>query len=728
MKPLLLAAVLAAAPATPQKSPAPDAGLTQAAQPSLTVPGGKFLRARSGNTAVAQMFAPGIAELSLAEKRVAWSLTLAAHAGEDIALDQLGWKLVPAKQLLEGVWLFGRDAQSAASGFDGKLADYLLRFYGHGGNHDSTTGQKFVPAFTAEQLAAGASRALKAGAPWTVKDEAALQAWLQDLTPTLFDASFEPQLTSKAPPPGQDLLTASSNTAYGPGVTEKDLVGFKEKYPLNSRVVKQDGKLTEQVFRAGTPDGKVKPGLYAKELSRVIAHLQEAMKSAEPAQKAALGKLVRYFQTGSPKDWDAYNIAWLKVDPKVDANLGFIETYVDPRGHKGQWEGLVNYRDTAENQIMVLMGQKAQYFEDRLPWPQKYRRKKVSPPVAKAINLITSNPEPPAGINLPNEQHIREKYGSKSVMITNVMDAASAVTRLPLALEFSRTAEDREQAQKYSVTARKWLVAFHEVLGHASGQVDPKLKGQSPSVFLKEYDNTLEEARADLIALWHAFDPALAELSPDHEAIARQMYRDFLVEGLTNLRRVETGNAFEEDHQRGHHMTVTFLEEKGAVKQVTENGRTYLTVPDYAKMREAVGELLSKLMVIKATGDYEGIRALVQEKGIHFDPKLRDEVARRVKAVDVPTVLLLNSPRVIPVLDAKGALVDLKEDTTQAFVDQHLERSLLGRLSPSEASRVAAKVAGSPDAVREAFKELGPDTAPAPTPAKKGAAPVKSTP
>jgi dipeptidyl-peptidase III len=723
MKPLLLAAVLASTPA----SAAPDAGPAQAAQPTLTVPGGKFLRARSGNIAIGQLFAPGIAELTPAEKRVAWSLTLAAHAGEDIALDQMGWKLVPVKQLLEGVWLFGRDPKSAASGFDGKLVDYLLRFYGYSGNHDATTGQKFVPTFTPEELSAAASRALAAGAPWAVKDDAALQAWLQELKPTLFDASFEPQLTSKAPPPGQDLLTASSNTAYGPGVTQKDLVGFQEKNPLNSRVVKQDGKLTEQVFRAGTPDGKVKPGLYAKELSRVIAHLQEAMKSAEPAQKTALGKLVRYFQTGSPKDWDAYNIAWLQVDPKVDANLGFIETYVDPRGHKGLWEGLINYRDSKENQIMVLMGQKAQYFEDRLPWPEKYRRKKVAPPVAKAINLITSNPEPPAGINLPNEQHIREKYGSKSVMITNVMDAASAVTRLPLAIEFSRTEEDREQARRYSVTARKWLVAFHEVLGHASGQVDPKLKGQSPSVFLKEYDNTLEEARADLVALWHAFDPALAELSPDHDAIARQMYRDFLVEGLTNLRRVEQGDAFEEDHQRGHHMTVTFLEEKGVVKQVTENGRTYLTVPDYAKMREAVGELLSRLMVIKATGDYEGIRALVQQKGIHFDPKLRDEVVRRVKAVDVPTVMLLNSPHVVPVLDAKGEVVDLKEDATQAFVDQHLERSLLGRLSPAQARVIAAKVAGAPGAVRDAFKALGPDAAAAPAPTK-GAAPRKPTP
>lgn len=688
MKPLLLAAVLAAAP-QPAK---PDAN--------------PFLAERYGDVAVARVFAPGVAGLSPAEKRVAWHLTLAAHAGEDIAYDQLGWKLVPLKHLLEGVYLFGREGQGGPGSFDAKLTEYLVLFYGHTGNHDQVTSQKFVPAFTPAELEAAALRAFKAGAPLGVKDEAGLKALLTDLKPTLFDANFEPYTTSKTPPPGQDLITASANTAYGQGVTLKDLEGFEEKYPLDSRVVKADGKLVEQVFRAGTPDGKVKPGLYAEELSRVIGHLQDAMKAAPKEQKDALGKLVRFFQTGELKDWDAFNIAWLKVNPMVDTNMGFIETYVDPRGHKGQWEALINYRDAKENRVMELMGRRAQYFENRLPWPDMYKRKKVAPPVAKAINLITTYPQPPAGINLPNEQHIREKYGSKSVLVSNVMETASAMKRLPLALEFSRTPEERALAEKYSVTARKWLVAFHEVLGHASGQVDPKLKGRPPSEFLKEYDNTLEEARADLVALWHAFDPALAELSPEHELIAKQMYRDFLVEGLTNLHRVEQGDELEEDHQRGHQMTVNFLMEKGGVKQVVEGGHTYWVVADYAKMREAVGELLSKLMVIKATGDYEGIRQLVTQRGIKFDPKLRDEVVARVKAVHVPTETFLASPHVVPVLDAKGQVADVKVDDTQAFIAQHLERSLLGRLPPAEASKVAAQVAASPEALQDAFRKL----------------------
>ncbi|MFL5351492.1 dipeptidyl-peptidase 3 family protein [Archangium sp.] len=709
MKALFLAAALAA---TPQAKPSPSA--TPSTPPAVPAAGPAagtqaFFVERLGHDAVARMFAPGVSALSPDEKRVAWYLSLAAHAGEEIAYDQLGWDTVALKRLLEGVYLFGREGHAEPGSFDAKLAEYLERFYGQAGNHSQTTGQKFVPTFTPAELEAAAVRALKAGAPFGVKDEAELKAWLGGLRPSLFDVGFEPQLTSKAPPAGQDLLTASANTAYGRGVTLKDLEGFQEKNPLNSRVVKVDGTLVEQVFRAGTPDGKVARGLYADELSRVIANLREAAKSAPKDQRAALEKLVRFFETGDLKDWDAYNIAWLKANPTVDANLGFIETYVDARGQKGQWEALVNYRDAKENRVMELIARRAQDFENRMPWPDAYKRKKVVKPVAKAINLVASNPKPPAGINLPNEQYIREKYGSKSVLIANVMESVAALKRLPLAIEFSRTPEEAERARKYSVTARKWLVAFHEALGHASGQVDPKLGG-NPSRYLKEYDNTLEEARADLVALWHTFDPSLAELSPDHERIAEQMYRDFLVEGLTNLTQVPEGDVFEEDHQRGHQMTVNFLREKGAVKQVTEGepGRTYWVVEDYGKMRAAVGELLSKLMVIKATGDYEGIRKLVEEKGIRFDPKLRDEVVARVRAVNVPAEVLLISPRLVPVVDAKGRVTDVRVRDDQGFIEQHLERSVLGKLSPEEASRVAARLAASPEALAEEYRKLPP--------------------
>ncbi|MHB8877372.1 MAG: dipeptidyl-peptidase 3 family protein [Myxococcaceae bacterium] len=673
MIPLVLLAVLATAPAV--AAPAPAAR--------------SYLVERFGAVAVARLYAPGFATLSKEDKLVAWHLTLAAHAGETIQYDQLGWNGVAVKGLLEAVYQRGHEGKAGTGSFDRKFTEYLTRFYGNLGNHDEKTSQKFLPGFTPDELALAAKRAQKAGAPLGVKDEAALDAWLAELRPTLFDPSFGPLTTSKTPAPGKDILTSSSNTCYGRDVTLQDLSGFKEKYPLNSRVVKQHGKLVEQVFRAGTPDRKVAPGLYADELSRVIVHLQAAAKHAKKDQAAALTRLVRYFQTGAPADWDAYNIAWLKADTAVDANIGFIESYVDPRGQKGQWEALVNYRDPAENKVMELIGRNAQYFEDQMPWPAQYRRKKVAPPVAKAVSLVAAYPQPPAGINLPNEQAIREKYGSKSVLVANSNETGSALKRLPLAIEFSRTPEDREEARRYSATARKWLVAFHEVVGHGSGQVDPKLKGE-PSKYLKEYDNTLEEARADLVALWHATDPKLVELSPDHERIARQMYRDILVEALTDLANVEKGDELEEDHQRAGHLISGFLIEQGAAKQVVEGGRTYWTVVDYPKMREAVGALLTRLMVIKATGDYAGVQALVQRLGVKFDPKLRDEVVARVKAANVPSSIFLVSPRLVPVLDEKGAVKDVELRDDQGFIEQHLERAALGRAAPGEATKLAA--------------------------------------
>lgn len=672
-----------------------------AAAPAPKTPQKVFERSRSGDHATAQLYATGFDSLSKNDQLIAWHLSMAAHAGEPIALDQAGWNNVAIQRVLETIYLFGleRDpAQPKPGSFDAKFTDYLLRFYGHGGNHDANTSVKFVPAFGFEDLLAAAKRAWAQKADFGVKDEAALTALITELRPAIFDPSYEPTMTAKSPPPGKDLLTASSNTMYGKDVTLKEVEAFKEQNPLNSRVVKQDGKLVEQVYRAGTPDGRIKPGLYAAELQRVITHLKEAQKLAKGGQKTALGKLIRYFQTGDLRDWDAYDIAWLREDPQVDANLGFIETYVDARGQKGFWEALVNYKDKNENRVMEGLSKYAQYFEDRMPWPDAYKRKNIHPPVAKAIAFLDAYPQPPAGINLPNEQHIREKYGSKSVLVMNTIEAAQAMKRTPLDVEFSLSPEDKEAARTLGPSARKLMVAFHEVTGHASGKSDPKLKGD-PSEYLKEYDNTLEEARADLVALWHAFDPKLAKMGfPNYRAIGEQMYRSFVIECLTNVRLVESGDSFEEDHQRGGWMTLNYLIDKGAVELVRAGGKdgsegqTYVRVKSYDAMHTAVGELLTKLMVIKATGDYAGIQKLVQEKGIHFDPKLRDEVVQRVGRIQVPKIILMISPQLVPTVDAKGRITRVSVHHDQSFIDQHLLRSLLGELAPSEAAKVAAKV------------------------------------
>jgi dipeptidyl-peptidase-3 len=651
-----------------------------------------FLRERLGNHAVVQLFADRFSELSPRERAMAFFLSLAGSAGEEIGYDQRGWSLVAAKRLLETVYLFADDGSPAAKAFHPSLREYLIRFYSHGGNHDQNSSTKFLPGFRFEDLVAAARRAQARGAPLEARDAAELEAKLAALRPTLFDAAFEPMMTAKTPPAGQDILTASSNTAYEKGIALAELQGLRERYPLNSRVVREGKKLAERVFRAGTPDGRVAPGLYATELRRVIAHLSAARGLASKEQSAVLGKLQRFFQTGEAKDWDAYNIAWLRSDPKVDASVGFVESYVDARGQKGQWQANIAFKEPRESRVMELLSKKSQYFEDKMPWPAKYKRRNVPTPVATAISFIHTQTNPPAGVNLPNELRIRERYGSKSVSVINTMATAYAVVRLPLALEFTADPEEKKKAQAYGAAARALFVAFHEVTGHASGRIEPRLKGSS-APFLKEFDNTLEEARADLVALWHAFDPALKEVYPEADELAREMYRNFLVEGLTDLRRVEHGDSFEEDHQRAKHMMVSVFLEKGVARLVERGGKRYLEVVDYAKMREAAGELLSTLMVIKATGDYAAIRALVEEKGIRIDPKLRDEVVARVKAANIPTVLVMVSPRVTPVLDAKGAVVDAKLSSSQKLIEQHLERSLLGRTEPSRAAKVAAELA-----------------------------------
>lgn len=711
----LLLLVLSTVAPVPQPQPPSKAGAATAKTAEKT-----YVRARHGDHAIAQLYAEGFNALPARQKRLAWHLTMAAHAGEPIRYDQLGWNNVRIKQVLENVYLFGLDApvDPKAGTFERQLLDYLIRFYGYAGNHESATSLKFVPAFSFEQLERFALKAYAAGADFGVKDEAALKTLLRELRPSLFDAAFEPTLTAKTPPPGQDRLTASANTLYGKDVTEKDLQGFEPQHPLNSRLVKVDGKLVEQVFRAGTPDRKVAPGLYAPPLTRVISHLTEARRYADPRQAAALSKLIRYLQTGNPKDWDAYNIAWLRSDPRVDANIGFIETYVDARGQKGEWEVLVNYRDEADMRLMRVLGERAQYFEDRMPWPDAYKRKNIRAPVAKAIRLVEASPQPPAGINLPNEEHVREKYGSKSVLVMNTIEAAQAIERTPLDVAFSLTPEEKEAARTLGPAARKLMVAFHEVTGHGSGRQDPKLQG-SPADHLKEYDNTLEETRADLIALWLVFDPMVAKMGFDNpRQLGEQMYRSFLIEALTNLRLVSTGTAFEEDHQRGNWLTLNWLLEKGVVelvrKETCPEGRpvegtscpqhTFVRVKDYDQMREAVGELLSKLMVIKATGDYAAIKKLVDEKGVRFDPKLRDEIAARVAAQDIPPSIFFSSPLLVPTVAANGRIRGVEAVHTQPFLERHLLKSLLADLSPREAAKLAATVGTDRTRLLEALR------------------------
>ena len=418
-----------------------------------------------------------------------------------------------------------------------------------------------------------------------------------------------------------------------PGSRWPTLKNFTEQYRLNSRVVKESGKLVEEVYRAGTPDGRVKAGLYAQYLKKADDCLSKARAYADPEQAKVLDALIRYYQTGEYKDWVDFGIDWVKNNEPVDFANGFIEVYRDARGAKASSQSFVTITDAKLTDAMKKIAENAQYFEDRAPWDPAYKKQGVTPPVAKAVETIAETGDfhvTTIGDNLPNENEIHEKYGSKSFMFTeNAHALTDAVGDSPID-EFGASAQDIERNRKYGREAEDMLTAMHEVIGHGSGKLSPKLTHDA-AFYLKEYFSALEECRADLMAMWNVFDPKLKELGLiSSDEVGRAMYDSSARTMIQQLRRIPKGDTIEEDHQRGRQLTVAYIMDKTGGITVEKRGpKTYIYVSDYKKMRAGVGMLLAELMRIKGEGDYAAIKALIDKYGVHFDPKLRDEVVAR---------------------------------------------------------------------------------------------------
>ena len=383
-------------------------------------------------------------------------------------------------------------------------------------------------------------------------------------------------------------------------------------------------------------------------------------------------KLIRYYQTGEKSDWYDYCVAWVKLSAKVDAIDGFIEVYLDPLGQKGAFESVVSFVDEDQTRLMRELAANAQYFEDRAPWLDAYKKKNVQPPVANVITVVSESgdagPISAAGINLPNEQDIRQKYGTKSALLFNVTTAYAEAVGEKSLREFSSTPEEIERGRKYGLEARKLIIAMHEVLGHGSGKVSEKLTAD-PRSYLKEYYSTLEEARADLVALWDFAEPKLSELGiADREELMRAAYDNEARQALVLLYRYPHGDQVEEDHDRGTQMIVNYLLQKSGgpdgtgagVEAVTQDGKIYLRVTDYAKMRAGVGELLAELMRIKAEGDYAAIQKLVGTYGVKLNTAWRDQVQERASRIGLPTRGAFISPLIEPVTGPDGKLADAR--------------------------------------------------------------------
>ena len=633
----------------------------------------KYLLERVDDAAVVQVYADGFDALSLREKTLVWHLYQAAIAGRDIFYDQRYVHNLEMRDILEAIVAHKAaiDAQTFAD-----IEHYTKLFWINSGPFNNMTARKFVLSCSPEAFAAAAHAAEKAGAQFPLKNGETIDQLLARLQPVFFDPSVDPMVTAKTPGAGKDILESSANNLYV-GVTMKDLEAFHEAHPLNSRLVKQNGKIVEEVYRVG--------GRYGAQIGAIVQHLEAAIPFATEPMAKALAALVKFYKTGDLADREAYDIAWVqdKASP-VDTINGFIEVYLDARGIKGGWEALVFYVNREKTSEIQKIAQNAQWFEDRMPWDPKFRKVGVKGITANAIDVVIetgdSGPITPVGINLPNDQTVREHHGSKSVSLSNVNEAYDKSTLPEFRSEFSWTPEEATRAAKWNALAGELTTNMHEVIGHASGRVEERLKG-NPQAVLKEQYSALEEARADLVALYFLPDAKLVELGlltqADHDDIIRAEYEAYTRNALVQLRRIRQGTQIEEDHMRNRQMIVGWLiANTKAIDVRARDGKTYYVMTDPAAFRAGVAKLLADVQRIKAEGDYAAAKQLFEQYGVHFEAKLRDEVVARVERLHLPSYSGFVMPKLEAVRDGSGTpatIVDVKISYPQDLTAQMLE-------------------------------------------------------
>ena len=647
------------------------AGASAGQAGGATAPTGQSsLAARVRDTGFVQLTADSFAGLTPDQKMDAYWLYRAAVAVDPIAYDQNSADGLREKHLLEAILthLNGIDPGVAK-----KIAEYTMLYWGNHGNHDANTSVKIMPDFTPEELGAAAEQARTNGA--ALGSATALARELRELNKTIFDPNYQPMLVEKNPPKGENVLEASSVNFYS-GVTLTDLAGFTEHYALNSRLEKQDGKLVEDVYRAGTPDSTVPPGKYARELGLAIRDLQQALKYAPPQQAKVINDLIRYYQTGERADWIHCGIDWVHDKSNPDFSNGFVEVYKDPRGQKGAIQGFVSVVDETMNRLTTGFGANLGYFEQRAPWDDKYKNPSPTPPVVNAVEMVAETADfnvSTIGDNLPNEEEIHAKYGSKSFILTGSIRAMNSASGTAVSDEFASTQEEKDRARQYGDLAEELMTAMHEVIGHGSGKVGPKVT-RDPAYYIKEYYSTLEEARADLMALWSFWDPKLIEMGVmPNQDVAKEEYDNETRAALAQLHEVPNGDTVEEDHRRGTQLIVNFIRDKtGAIQPVEHDGKVYLVVTDYAKMRQGVGMLLAELMRIKAEGDYDAAKELITKYGIHFNTAWRDQVVARYKKLDVPQHWVGINPD-LDLRRGPGGKMDVTITYPRDFAQQQLE-------------------------------------------------------
>ena len=632
----------------------------------------KYLLERIDDAAVVQLYADGFPSLPLREKTLIWHLYQAALAGRDIFIDQKHRSALEMRGIIEQIVAHPKGVDRAAWA---EIQRYTKLFWVNNGPYNNLTARKFVLKLSPQALAAAAKAAEASGATFATPPGESLDAMLARLGPMFFDPNVDPIVTSKTPGPGKDILTGSANNLYL-GVGLADLEGFAETHGLNSRLVKRNGRLTEEVYSI--------KGRYGPQIAAIAQHLESAVPFATDTMAAALRALIQWYRTGDDADRVKYDIAWVQdKNSPVDTINGFIEVYLDPRGIKGSWEALVFYVNQEKTGRIRSLAADAQWFEDRMPWNPDYRKPGVTGIIANAIDVVVetgdSGPVTPVGINLPNDQRIRERYGSKSVSLSNVRDASDRATPGSMRSEFSWWGDEVVRAEQYGNLGAELTTDLHEVLGHASGRQKPGLAG-TPQALIKEHFSALEEGRADLIALYFLADPKLVELgvipAADHAGIVRAEYEAYTRNALVQLRRVREGTQIEEDHMRNRQMVIRWLlANSKAIEERTRDGKRYLVMVDPIAFREGVGRLLAEVQRIKSEGDAAAAARLFDTYGIHFDPGVRDEVVTRVEALNLPSYTGFVMPKLTPVTGADGTITDVTISYPMDLTTQMLEYS-----------------------------------------------------
>ena len=632
----------------------------------------RYLLERVDDAAVVQLYADGFERLALNEKILVWHLYQAALAGRDIYYDQRYVHNLEMREVLEEILTHsdGVNEQTRA-----EVHKYAKLFWINTGPFNNQTARKFIMETTPEMFGEAVRAAAVAGAQFPLQDSETLEQLIARFKPLFFDLDVDPIVTNKTPGDNQDILLASANNLYD-GVSMDDLSDFEEHYRLNSRLVKRDGRLIEEVYKV---DGR-----YDSQIRKIVTHLEGALPYATESMARSLNALIQWYRTGKAVDQRAYDIAWVADrDSPVDTINGFTEVYMDARGAKGAWEGLVFYVNQEKTESIQTIAEHAQWFEDHMPWDPKYRKAGVRGILANAIEVVVeigdAGPVTPIGINLPNDQMVREEYGSKSVSLTNVTEAYDRSRPLTYRNEFTWTEEEGARAEAWGSLAGDLNTHMHEVIGHASGLVSDRLEG-NPQTFLKEQYSALEEARADLVALYFIADPKLVEIgivpSENHEDIVRAQYEGYTRNALLQLRRVREGSQLEQDHMRNRQMVVHWiLENTDAIDIRERGGKTFYVMTDWKMFREGVAELLTEVQRIKSEGDYEAAVELFESYGIHFDPILRDEILERVDRVGLPAYSGFVMPRLTAVRNAYDVIQDVTISYPMDLTTQMLEYS-----------------------------------------------------